>query len=212
MKFNNHSNLDGLHAFLGASNYRWINWSDEVFEQRYYSQFAARVGTVIHELATDCIRSRTKLTKADKRLVELTLYKAGIPRGAYNSEAILTNLLPFVNDAIGYHMESEVILYYSENCFGTTDAIIFSDKQKLLRIHDLKNGLVPAKMEQLLIYAALFCLEYRKKPIEFTTELRIYQNFEVLCFTPDPLEIEKFMFLIKTKNEVVKNYLDKDFK
>jgi len=59
-------------------------------------------------------------------------------------------------------MTPEQVLYYSGNCFGTADSIAF--KNNLLRIHDLKTGAVPAHMEQLFIYDALFCLEYRIHP------------------------------------------------
>ena len=41
-------------------------------------------------------------------------------------------------------------------------------------------------MEQLEIYAALFCLEYKKKPMDISTELRIYQGGEVLVHNPEP--------------------------
>ena len=69
--------------------------------------------------------------------------------GSYDSEEILETLLPFVNDAIGFRMYPEIILYYSINCFGTTDAIIFDEFNKILRIHDFKSGITPAKMDQL---------------------------------------------------------------
>lgn len=94
----------------------------------------------------------------------------------------------YVNDAIGYHMTPEQILYYSENCFGTADAICFKDNY--LRIHDLKSGFTPARMEQLMVYAALFCLEYRYKPKSITTELRIYQLDDVGILIPDPDDIQ----------------------
>jgi uncharacterized protein (DUF779 family) len=210
MLWNDHSKLMGLHAFLGASNFHWINWNDEIFEQRYYNQFASQVGVIAHEVAKDCIQSRIRLTKHDRRIIDLAMYRGGIPKNAFDSEVILTNLMTYVNDAIGYHMTPEVILYYSGWCFGTSDAICFNEKQKILRIHDLKNGKVPAKIEQLLIYAALFCLEYRKNPNEFKTELRIYQNFEVLIHTPEPVEIEKFMVMIRSRNDIIKNYLERD--
>lgn len=60
----------------------------------------------------------------------------------------------YVNDAISFRMVPEQILFYSENCFGTADTIVF--RNGTLRIHDLKTGVVPAHMEQLEIYAALF--------------------------------------------------------
>ena len=212
MQWNDHHELEGKHAFLGASNFRWMNQNDEDFEKRYYAQFATSIGTAIHELAKDCIDSRMKLTKHDKRLVEYSMYKNGIPKRAYDPELILTNLLPFVNDAIGYRMNSEIILFYSYNSFGTTDAISFNEKEKTLRIHDLKTGVTPSHIEQLIVYAALFCLEYKKKPKDFTTELRIYQSSEILNYTAEPMEIEKAMELIKLRDSDIKEYYEGDFR
>ena len=85
----------------------------------------------------------------------------------------------YVNDAIGFKMTPEQILYYSDNCFGTADAILF--RNNFLRIHDLKTGKIPAHMEQLEIYAALFCLEYKVKPADIEMELRIYQGTMKFC-------------------------------
>lgn len=210
MIFNDHSKLEGRHAFLGASTFRWINWNDEIFEKRYYGQFSQLIGTVLHELAKNLIDNRIKLTLNDKNMIELELCKNGIPKGAYDSQNLLLNLIPFVNDAIGFHMQSEIILYYSINCFGTTDAISYNEKIKELRIHDFKSGLVPSHMEQLLIYAALFCLEYKKKPSEIKTELRIYQSLEILTYIPEPMEIEKYMQLIIGRNKTVMKYIEQD--
>ena len=88
-------------------------------------------------------------------------------------------------------METEVVLFYSERFFGTADAISF--RNNLLRIHDLKTGKHPANMEQLEIYAALFCLEYKVKPSDIKMELRIYQNDEVIVHIPESEDIVKIM-------------------
>ena len=210
MQWNDHHQLEGKHAFLGASNFHWVNWTDSIFENTYYSQFSTIIGTTIHELAHDCILNRTKINKHDKHLVELSLYHAFVPKDAYDPNAILENLIPFVNDAIGYHMSSEILLYYNSYCFGTCDAILFNEKDKILRIHDLKTGTTTAHFEQLLIYAALFCLEYHKNPRHFTTELRIYQNFEISVNTPDPSEIESFMELIQNRSQLISTYLERE--
>jgi hypothetical protein len=98
----------------------------------------------------------------------------------------------FVNDAIGYKMKPEQGLYYSENCYGTADAISFN--RNLLRIHDFKSGVTKADMRQLEIYAALFCLEYDVDPNTIDIELRIYQNNEVWVHNPD--DIEEVMAII----------------
>ena len=48
-------------------------------------------------------------------------------------------------------------------------------------------------MEQLYIYAALFCLEYKMKPGEIDMELRIYQNDDILYAYPTAEEIAPIM-------------------
>lgn len=210
MQWNDHHQLEGKHAFLGASNFHWINWNDETFENRYYGQFSTQIGTAIHALAHDCIVSRTKLTKHDTHLIDITLYHAYIPKDAYDPNLILNNLIPFVNDALGFHMSSEILLYYNAYCFGTSDAISFDEKNKILRIHDLKTGTTPTHMEQLIIYAALFCLEYHKNPHQFKSELRIYQNFDVLIANPEPEEIEHYMDLIQNRSKLIMSYLERE--
>lgn len=131
MQWNDHSRLTGQHAFLGASKYHWLNYDAQRLADAYLSFQAKEKGTRLHAFAAECITLRQKLPKSKKTL------------NAY------------VNDAIGFRMIPEMVLYYSENCFGTADAISFNDD--LLRIHDLKTGAVPAHMEQLFIYAALLC-------------------------------------------------------
>lgn len=177
MTFNKHSNLEGCHAFLGASNYHWINYSEDKVAETYSKWRAAQKGTKLHAFASQCIQLGQKLPRSRKTL----------------------NM--FVNDAIGYKMKSEQILYYSPNCFGTTDAISFRDN--FLRIHDLKTGETPAKMEQLMIYAALFCLEYDTKPSEIEMELRIYQNDEVLCHNATVEDIFPIMDRIITFDKIL---------
>lgn len=167
MNFNKHLNLEGQHAFLGASKYHWINYSEDKVVESYNKFLATLKGTTLHEFAAQCIKLGQKLPKSKKTLNN------------------------YVNDAIGYKMTPEQVLYYSENCFGTADAICF--RNHLLRIHDLKTGVIPAHMEQLKIYAALFCLEYKFKPSDIDIELRIYQNDEVLCHNPTAEEIVPIM-------------------
>ena len=158
MNFNKHLNLVGQHAFLGASKYHWINYSSDKIATSYSNFLAAQRGTELHEFAAQCIRLGQKLPKSKKTL----------------------NM--YVNDGIGYRMEPEQILYYSENCFGTADTISF--RKNVLRIHDYKSGLVPAHMEQLYIYAALFCLEYKIKPGEIDIETRLYQFDDIVIDNP----------------------------
>lgn len=167
MNFNKHSNLEGKHAFLSASKFHWINYDEEKLAQSFQNFMAAQRGTELHEHAKRCIQLGTKLMKSKKTL----------------------NM--FVNDAIGYRMTPEQPLYYSANCFGTADAISFRDN--ILRIHDLKTGVSPTHMEQLMVYAALFCLEYDKQPDKIQIELRIYQSDEIFVEAPDPEVIQAIM-------------------
>lgn len=74
-------------------------------------------------------------------------------------------------------MRTEQVLYYSDNAFGTCDAIRFDDNK--LDIFDLKTGETKANIMQLYIYAALFCLEYNIDPYKLTITLRIYQSNDV---------------------------------
>lgn len=177
MIFKEHSDLKGQHAFLGASKYHWINYDEEKLIKSFEKQLAIAKGTELHELAHRLIKANVKLPKSQKTL----------------------NM--FVNDAIGYKMETEQVLYYSDNCFGTADAISFRKKQ--LRIHDLKTGENPASMAQLLIYAAIFCLEYNVKPGEIDVELRLYQNNEVLVKEPEIDELLHVMDKIITFDKII---------
>ena len=207
MNFNQHSDLEGLHAFLGASKFSWLNYDQDKLELAYRRQYANVIGTVLHDLAHRCIKNKVKLSKGDRHLVTLTLLENGVPQGLINANDILETLVPFVNDALGFRMESEQILYYTENAFGTADVISFKDN--FLRIHDYKSGITPVHMEQLRIYAALFCLEYLVKPENIKIELRIYQKGEILYEEPDPKDIRAIMnkivdsdrFLRKIKEE-----------
>ncbi|HAE24268.1 MAG TPA: hypothetical protein DCG33_02915 [Prevotellaceae bacterium] len=177
MNFNNHSKFEGQHAFLSASKYHWIRYDEAKIADTYSSFLVTQKGTTLHDFAARCIRLGQKLQRSRKTL----------------------NM--YVNDAIGYRMNPEQVLFYSENCFGTADAISF--KNNLLRIHDLKTGVTPAHMEQLEIYAALFCLEYDKKPSEISIELRIYQNDEVQTYIPEPDEIKAIMEKIVTFDAII---------
>lgn len=177
MNFNKHSNLEGQHAFLGASKYHWINYSEDKVAESYSRFLATQKGTQLHEFAAQCIRLGQKLPKSKKTL------------NAY------------VNDAIGFKMTPEQILFYSDNCFGTADAIAF--RGDLLRIHDLKTGAIPAHMEQLEVYAALFCLEYKIKPADIRMELRLYQSDDILVGNPTVEDIAPIMNKIITFDRII---------
>lgn len=169
MNFNKHSDLIGQHAFLGASKYHWLNYDEDKLVQAYLNSLAIQKGTELHDLAYNLIRLGVKLPKNKSTL----------------------NM--YVNDAISYRLTPEQPLYFSRNCFGTADAISFNEKTHFLRIHDLKTGVTPAHMEQLEIYAALFCLEYRTQPKDIGMELRIYQNNDILVHSPSGDDIKRIM-------------------
>ena len=181
MNFNEHWNLEGLHAFLSPSQYHWVNYDLEKLENRFYNYKAAERGTALHEYAATAIRLGRKQPKT-KDTVNM-----------------------FVNDAIGYSMAPEQPLYYSDNCFGTADAISFT-KNKVLRIHDLKTGVTPASMMQLEIYAALFCLEYGRNPKDLEIILRIYQSNEKEELIPDPESIQSIMDTIVDFDAQIEKY------
>lgn len=191
MEFNKHLNLVGKHAVLNPSGYSWLNYFDntEALYSRYKSQYAQTVGTIAHEYAEKRVRFGLKIGKSihDKNNLLFYLLDHGVPRNAINLDIIFQTVSMYVNDAIGFGLEPEVILYYSDECFGTADAISF--RKNTLRIHDLKTGLTPAHMEQLMIYAGLFCLEYGEDPRKIETELRIYQNGEALTYAPEGKDV-----------------------
>jgi hypothetical protein len=166
-----HSRLEGQHAFLSPSKYSWVNYPDEKLDIMFHNAVLARRGVELHDLACRLIRLGIKLP--------------------VNSQT----LNRYVNDAIGYQMTPEQILYVTDNCFGTADAICF--EKNVLRIHDLKTGVTPTSFVQLRVYAAMFCLEYHFKPSAIQIELRLYQNDNVLVEVADSHEILRIMDRIK---------------
>lgn len=177
MNFNKHSNLVGQHAFLGASKYHWLNYDAAKIAEAFRAAQAVQMGTRLHAYAAESIDIRQKLPKSHKTL----------------------NM--YVNDAIGFNLKPEQVLYYSPNCFGTADAIDL--RGNTLRIHDLKTGKIPAHMEQLMIYAALFCLEYDIKPHDIEMLLRIYQNDDVQELKPKANDISAIAKKIIEADKIV---------
>lgn len=167
MQFNRHTNLEGLHAPFSPSKSHWLRYDDERLIEVDSNMKASELGTRLHAWAKDTIDLGIKQQKSKK------------------------TLCAYVNDAIGFKMDTEVVLFYSERFFGTADAISF--RNNVLRIHDLKTGKIPANMEQLEVYAALFCLEYKVDPRDIQMELRIYQNDEVFYHYPTDIDIRPIM-------------------
>jgi hypothetical protein len=181
MHFNTHFRIaqNGSHAFLSASKYAWLNYDEDKLDRVFAASEAAERGTRLHKLAADCIREGIKLQSNG------------------------TTLSQYVNDAIGFRMSPEQVLYYSDNAYGTPDAIAFRKERSKhkLRIHDLKTGITPASFSQLDIYAAFFFLEYGRTinmtPFDVSMEFRIYQNDEVTLANGDPDVIVHIMEKIK---------------
>ena len=178
MQWNDHSNLEGLHATFGASQYHWINYSVDKMLEVFKNDKAKQLGTELHAHASNCIKYHTKL------------------RGKQT-------LALYVNDAIGYRMQPEQVLYYSPYFFGTADAILYNERTKVLRIHDLKTGVSKPSFHQLEIYAALFCLEYDVKPGDIDIYLRLYQNDDFMEGHPTAEDIAPIMDKIVTFNKVL---------
>lgn len=178
MRWNNHSNLSGCHAPFSPSQPAWLNYDEDKIREVYLNQQAVLRGTKLHEWAANTINLGIKMPRKTNR----TIYD-------------------YVNDAIGFHMTPEQVLYYSPRFFGTADAITF--RNGLLRIHDLKTGKNPAHMEQLEVYAALYCMEYDVRPADIQMELRMYQNDEVIVHNPDITDIAPIMDKIKHFDKVL---------
>lgn len=179
MNFRTHYELEGTHALFGASQYHWLNDTPEDLAARYRSMMAKQHGTELHEFAAQCIKNKRKLRGMD-------------------------TLAQYVNDGIGFNMKPEVVLRYSEFCYGCADTIHFNEDNNFLRIHDLKTGKIPAHMEQLEIYASLFCLEYGFKPGDIEMELRIYQNNDILIANPTAEVILPVMNQIIIADDIAK--------
>lgn len=185
MKFNAHSALTGQHAFLSASNYHWLNYDPDKLTERYLKHQAVQRGTDLHDLACRCIKLGVCMPRNGKTMNR------------------------YVNDAIGFRMTPEQVLYYSPNCFGTADAISFD--KNFLRIHDLKTGESDTSMHQLQIYAALFCLEYAVHPETLDgIELRIYQSNDVRVENPEPSLIREIMGIIERDDQIIEKLKQQD--
>lgn len=174
MRWNRHSRLVGAHAFLGASKHSWLSYDEDKLTETYYSYLATARGTKLHAIAAELIENRIKLPPTTATLNR------------------------YVNDAIGFRMKPEQLLYYSDNCFGTADTISYSEADQFLRIHDLKTGNTPVSdkygnLPQLEIYAALFFLEYDLDLNETDIELRVYQNDDIIIENPGIEQIAPIM-------------------
>lgn len=65
MNFNNHSNLEGQHAFLGASKYHWINYGEDKVAEAYRNFLATQKGTVLHAFGGAVHYAQSEITKIE---------------------------------------------------------------------------------------------------------------------------------------------------
>lgn len=189
MRWNRHSEIEGRHAFLSASKYHWLRYSPEDLIDKYNNSMNAAYGTRLHAWASETIRLGIKQIESHQTL----------------------NM--YINDAIGFRMEVEQPLVYTENAFGTADAICFrmdpETERFVLRIFDLKNGVNKASGDQLLVYAAFFCLEYKIRPAEIDYDLRIYQNDEIFPIEVTHEDVTQAMGIVVAHDKLIKNYNDR---
>lgn len=188
MNLNKHSKVTGQHAFLSPSTYHWLDYDEDKLRASYFAKKQSKRGDDLHALARNLIDLDVKLPDNG------------------------TTLSMYVNDAIGYRMQAEVPLYYSDDCFGTADAIGFREHRDILtlRVHDLKTGISPTSMKQLLIYAAIFCFEYGFTPDKLHFILRIYQNDAIEEYLPDPVEILSVMSKIRFQAAYIAQLREED--
>lgn len=192
MNFNEHSELEGKHAILGASNYHWLNYNDAQLIEKLKRKWAPTIGTLLHQyVADEHILNLEPMRRRDWPNIEKYLVDEGIPSFVIDKKAYFDTIYRYTNDCVRYKMKPEVVLSYSEYLFGTADGIRFYNNY--LRIFDLKTGTGKVSMKQLYIYAAIFCLEYEIDPRDIHMDLRIYQNGDKISESPKPKEILEVM-------------------
>lgn len=226
MNFNKHSNLSG-HAAFGASKSSWLRYEPEKMIETVVGQMRTALGTELHDYAACEIKLRHK-KKSVKEIkdgfeayvfnkyryedsLDITAYGIKLINGMKHlPKEVFETIKSYINDGTGYLMEPEVKLVYSDLFWGTTDTISF--RNNYLRIHDLKTGSTTVHIEQLEIYAALFCLEYKMRPNDIDIELRIYQNDEILFHKPQADEIAPIMDKIISDNKYLSKLVEEDEK
>lgn len=225
MNFNKHSELKGQHALFSPSQSSWLRYDEDKIRDRIRNQYRTALGTELHEYVAQQITLNHKVTNLRSVVSGIesyifTKYRCGEESktapygmvllrhiGSLPKEVFETARL-YINDGIQYRMSVEQPLVYSDVCFGTADTISFRDS--ILRINDYKSGDHPASMDQLMVYAALFFLEYVIKPRDVKTELRLYQAGEIVLSEPETEEIEEVMQTIISVNRIADKYAAKE--
>lgn len=195
---------DGAHAILGASSHSWLNYDKDKLFESFKRKYAQAIGTHTHDYAKRYIKWGQKAKAGDKTGLFVHLLEKNIPATSIDINKLFKTWQLYVNDAVQARMRPEQVLYYSKNAFGTADAISFRKDE--LRIFDLKTGEAKANMEQLYIYAALFCLEYEVKPGDIDIETRIYQSSDFFSEYPTAEDILPIMDKIVTFDRLIDKY------
>ena len=174
------SKYEGTHAFLSPSQPAWLRYTEDHLLEMYRQATAQERGTRLHAWAEETIRLGITQPQRSKNML-------------YN----------YVNDAIGFNMEPEKLLFHSRYCYGTADTIIFQPKKRILRVHDLKTGVTKPHADQLRIYCALWCMENNQDPETITFICRFYQRTEMIEFSPSGSEIKGIMGIISTHEKIL---------
>lgn len=179
-----------LHATFSPSDRTWLNYDREKIIQRINAARAVQRGTELHELAEHCIKMKTPLDE---------------------SNGIISS---YVKDCIDMGMDTEVTMMYSEDIGGTADAIHFDSSSNTLYVFDLKTGEGRAYFNQVVIYAALWCLIHIVNPLTIKFDLRIYSRTHYQRKTSDDklgehdISIEQEVYDITEQIKYVQGIID----
>lgn len=218
--FNKHPNLKGKHAIFAPSQSAWLRYDKEKVIEKLRNRYRTALGTEIHEFAASQIELGHSYKRSSIREIIRALETYIYSKYTYLSDSLVISdygkklieqlknvptevfeaLKYYITDGVGFKMEVELPLQYdeSEYFFGTADTLCFNGNT--LRIHDFKSGDNPAHIEQLKVYAALFCLEYNIKPYTINIILRLYQlnGIEEIVINKDTDGYEEFISIIDT--------------
>jgi hypothetical protein len=194
-----------------------LKYDVDTFKEKLVNKYKASIGTEIHAWAAIQIELGNKVTSKRELMKSLRTYiyskyytdKYGLSkfgRSLLNhlKQVPADTISSYVNDAIGFKMDPETVVYYSENFFGTADATRFSNDS--IMIFDLKTGTSPVHIEQLMIYDALHCLEHGVNPMKVSHELRIYQGNDILLATPVGEDIKPIMDTIEYFDKIMTKF------
>lgn len=218
MIWNEYSKLRGTHSTFSPSQTSYVGIAEKGDAlQRKVNKFRAAVGTEIHNWVFIRIKRMHKVSSVKEIFYDIDemifkeYFKEDTDMITDYGEKLLKCLrqVPsevfetvklYVNDAIGFKMTPEEVVYYSDDIYGCSDAISFSSN--FLRIHDLKTGSSNQDhIEQLLNYAALFCLQHKLDPKKIQSQLRVYKNGEAIIYDPNPDDIQIVMDSIVIVNK-----------